>query len=52
MANHRNVGRHAYRATTFRALGDVLHLVQDMGQPQHTRNAAHPFRLPTPKEHA
>ena len=37
------VGRDAYWATTFRALGDVLHLVQDMGQPQHTRNAAHPF---------
>jgi len=25
----------------FRALGDVLHLVQDMAQPQHTRNDAH-----------
>ena len=37
------VGRDAYWATTFRALGDVMHLVQDMGQPQHTRNAAHPF---------
>jgi hypothetical protein len=33
--------RNAYWATTFRALGDVLHLVQDMGQPQHTRNDPH-----------
>jgi hypothetical protein len=30
--------RQAYWATTFRALGDVLHLNQDMAQPQHTRN--------------
>jgi len=30
--------RNKYWATTFRALGDVVHLVQDMGQPQHTRN--------------
>jgi len=33
--------RKAYWATVFRALGDVVHLVQDMGQPQHTRNDAH-----------
>jgi hypothetical protein len=33
--------RGAYWATTFRALGDVLHLNQDMAQPQHTRNEAH-----------
>jgi hypothetical protein len=33
--------RVAYWATTFRALGDVLHLVQDMAQPQHTRNDRH-----------
>jgi len=33
--------RKAYWATTFRALGDVLHLNQDMAQPQHTRNEAH-----------
>lgn len=33
--------RRAYWASTFRALGDVLHLVQDMAQPQHTRNDAH-----------
>lgn len=33
--------RQAYWATAFRALGDVLHLNQDMAQPQHTRNEAH-----------
>lgn len=33
--------RKAYWATLFRSLGDVLHLIQDMGQPQHTRNEAH-----------
>ncbi len=33
--------RHAYWATTFRALGDVVHLVEDMAQPQHTRNDPH-----------
>jgi hypothetical protein len=33
--------RKAYWATTFRALGDVVHLVQDMAQPQHTRNDIH-----------
>jgi hypothetical protein len=33
--------RKAYWATTFRALGDILHLNQDMAQPQHTRNEAH-----------
>ena len=33
--------RKAYWATTFRALGDVLHLNQDMAQPQHTRNEPH-----------
>lgn len=33
--------RKAYWATTFRALGDVLHLNQDMSQPQHTRNEPH-----------
>ena len=35
--------RTAYWATAFRALGDVLHLVQDMAQPQHTRNEIHPL---------
>lgn len=33
--------RNAYWATAFRSLGDVLHLIQDMAQPQHTRNDIH-----------
>ena len=33
--------RMAYWATTFRALGDIVHLLQDMAQPQHTRNDPH-----------
>ena len=33
--------RKAYWATTFRSLGDVVHLLQDMAQPQHTRNDSH-----------
>lgn len=33
--------RNQYWATTFRALGDVIHLLQDIGQPQHTRNDPH-----------
>jgi hypothetical protein len=33
--------RDAYWATTFRALGDVVHLLQDMAQPQHTRGDNH-----------
>lgn len=28
-------------ATTFRSLGDVVHLLQDTAQPQHTRNDRH-----------
>ncbi len=28
-------------ATVFRSLGDVVHLLQDTGQPQHTRNDRH-----------
>lgn len=28
-------------ATVFRSLGDVIHLLQDTGQPQHTRNDRH-----------
>jgi hypothetical protein len=36
--------RQAYWATAFRALGDVLHLNQDMAQPQHTRNEPHSGR--------
>ncbi len=33
--------RNAYWATLFRSLGDIIHLVQDMAQPQHTRNDPH-----------
>ena len=33
--------RKAYWATTFRALGGAAHLLQDMAQPQHTRNEPH-----------
>ena len=33
--------RLAYWATVFRSLGDVIHHIQDMAQPQHTRNDAH-----------
>ena len=35
--------RDAYWATAFFALGSLLHLNQDMAQPQHTRIEAHPF---------
>jgi len=36
--------RKTYWASTFRALGNVVHVLQDMAQPQHTRNEAHaPF---------
>jgi hypothetical protein len=41
LAALRESERKAYWATMFRALGDMVHLVQDMGQPQHTRNDAH-----------
>ena len=33
--------RKAYWATVFRSLGDVVHLIEDMAQPQHTRKDAH-----------
>ncbi|MEO8340250.1 MAG: hypothetical protein ABI604_11120 [Nitrospirota bacterium] len=33
--------RRAYWATMFRALGNVIHLVQDKAQPQHARNEPH-----------
>ncbi len=33
--------RVAYWATVFRSLGGAVHLLQDMAQPQHTRNDAH-----------
>ena len=38
--------RNAYWATMFRAVGDMVHLLQDAGQPQHTRNA---FNAPMPQ---
>lgn len=34
--------RNSWWATTFRSLGDAMHLIQDMAQPQHTRNEKHP----------
>jgi len=37
--------RNTYWATAFRALGDIVHLNQDMAQPQHTRNDGHTGRL-------
>jgi len=37
-----SVLRLAYWATAFRALGDAVHLLQDMAQPQHTRQDIHP----------
>jgi hypothetical protein len=40
-APRRELTRKAYWATAFRALGDILHLNQDMAQPQHTRNETH-----------
>jgi hypothetical protein len=30
-----------YWATMFRSLGDAMHLIEDMAQPQHTRNEPH-----------
>lgn len=38
--------RDKYWATLFRALGDIVHLIQDMGQPQHTRNDQHAGKFP------
>jgi len=38
--------RKAYWATTFRTLGDLVHMIQDMAQPQHTRNEPHLGRGP------
>jgi len=40
-AEKRENARKAYWATMFRALGDSVHLLQDMAQPQHTRNDWH-----------
>ena len=38
--------RAKYWATTFRVLGNLLHNIQDMAQPQHTRNEAHSGHFP------
>lgn len=37
----RELVRKAYWASTFRTLGNIVHMVQDMAQPQHTRNDKH-----------
>ena len=34
---------------TFYALGHIIHLIQDMAQPQHTRNDSHPNFIPVTK---
>lgn len=34
-------GRNELMGETFRALGHIIHLIQDAAQPQHTRNDAH-----------
>ncbi len=36
-----NEDRESNMALTFRTLGQVIHLIQDMAQPQHTRNDPH-----------
>jgi hypothetical protein len=41
------VSRERNAALLFRTLGHVLHLLQDMGQPQHTRNDPHLGCLPS-----
>ncbi|MFN0314025.1 MAG: hypothetical protein ACKVQA_03175 [Burkholderiales bacterium] len=41
-----SLARRRYLATAFRALGNVLHLNQDMAQPQHTRNDPHSGKVP------
>lgn len=41
LTNGTKADRDASLALTFRTIGQVIHLVQDMGQPQHTRNDAH-----------
>jgi hypothetical protein len=35
--------RHANAAIAFRSLGHLMHLIEDMAQPQHTRNDSHGF---------
>lgn len=36
-----SIVRAAHWATTFQAVGQVIHLIQDMAQPQHVRNDVH-----------
>ena len=45
-ASDKDAVRKAYWATTFRALGDLVHLIQDMAQPQHTRADPHLTECP------
>ena len=45
-ANGKEAQRNRYWATMFRSLGDTLHLLQDMAQPQHTRNDVHAGIVP------
>lgn len=35
--------RNEHFARTFRSVGQIMHLVEDMAVPEHTRNDAHPF---------
>lgn len=46
-----SLDRLALWATTFRSLGDVVHLLEDAAQPQHTRNDPH-SALNTPAQQA
>ncbi|MDH5649688.1 MAG: hypothetical protein OEY67_08525 [Gammaproteobacteria bacterium] len=36
-----NLEREKYLARAFRTIGHIIHLIQDAGQPQHTRNDSH-----------
>jgi hypothetical protein len=40
--------RLAYWASVFKSVGDMIHLLEDMAQPQHTRNDAHSGELCIP----
>jgi hypothetical protein len=45
-AKEKEAKRMQYWASTFKALGNVVHLVQDAAQPQHARNEDHPVGGP------
>jgi hypothetical protein len=45
-AKEKEAKRLQYWASTFKALGNVVHLVQDAAQPQHARNEDHPVGGP------